>query len=229
MNCLEFRRIVGAEPHSTAPEVAEHVAQCAACARYRDELQQMDRLIHRALAIDITLAEVKAAPAAKPVRRPFVRWGLAASVLLAVALSVFWLGYPRDALAAEAVGHAVHEPHSLVRTSAVVADTELAQALEHANVQLKADLGPVSYAVVCPFRGHKVPHFVVQTSDGPVTVLLLRNEPAIEKPRTFKEGKFRGVIMPAPQGVLAVLGENANAEQVARQVLAAVEYTEPSW
>ncbi|MFL6577249.1 MAG: DUF3379 family protein, partial [Povalibacter sp.] len=115
------------------------------------------------------------------------------------------------------------------RTSEVVTPEELAEVLGHAQVKLKSDMGRVSYATVCPFRGHHVPHFVVQTEAGPVTVLLLRDEPAIQKSREFKEGKFQGMIMPAPYGVLAVLGENVPVEQVAQQVLAAVEYQQPGW
>ena len=232
MNCLEFRRIVGAEPSSTAPDVAEHAAQCEACAKYQREMQQMDQLIHRALSIDVAVpADVAATPitSKQPKRSPAMRWSLAASLLLAIALSVFWLGYPRETLATEAVQHALHEPDSLVRTDELVLPEELAEVLSHAQVKLKADMGQVSYATVCLFRGHHVPHFVVQTAQGPVTVLLLRDEKPVEKSRSFTEGKFEGVIVPAPQGVLAVLGQNAPVDKVAAQVLAAIEYQQPGW
>jgi Protein of unknown function (DUF3379) len=232
MNCLEFRRIVGAEPSSTAADVAEHAAQCEACARYQREMQQMDQLIHRALSIDVVApADVAATPirSTQPKRSPAMRWSLAASLLLAIALSVFWLGYPRETLATEAVQHALHEPNSLVRTDELVLPEELAEVLSHAQVKLKADMGQVSYATVCLFRGHHVPHFVVQTAQGPVTVLLLRDEKPIQKSRSFKEGKFEGVIVPAPHGVLAVLAQDAPVEKVANQVLAAVEYQQPGW
>jgi hypothetical protein len=231
MNCLEFRRIVGAEPSSTAPDVAEHAAHCEACARYRREMQQMDQLIHRALSIDVATPVVAAAPitTTQPQRRPVMRWSLAASLLLAIAVSVFWLGYPRETLATEAVQHALHEPDSLVRTNEVVMPEELAEVLSHAQVKLKADMGQVSYATVCLFRGHHVPHFVVQTAQGPVTVLLLRDEKPIKKSRSFSEGEFEGVIVPAPHGVLAVLGQDAPVGKVAEQVLAAVEYQQAGW
>ncbi|HEY5808255.1 MAG TPA: DUF3379 family protein [Povalibacter sp.] len=232
MNCLEFRRIIGAEPHSAAPEVAEHAATCEACARYRQQMQQMDKLIHSALLVDVAAPPAGAAapkhmdaqPRPAPQRRSKVQWSLAASLLLAVAAGVFWIGYPRDTLAQDAVEHALGEPESLQRTSAVVSDQEMTDVLAQARVHLKSQMGPVSYATVCPFRGHHVPHFVVQTPVGPVTVLLLRDETPVKESRPFKEGKFQGVIVPAPQGVLAVLGENAPVEKVAAQVLAAVEY-----
>lgn len=227
MNCLEFRRIVGAEPHSAAPEIAAHASQCAACARYREQLQQMDKLIHRALSIDVE-APAAAVPTPAPRRRAF-QWSLAASVLIAIAAGVFWLGYPRDTLAADAVSHAVHEPWSLQRTSAVVTDEELTEVLGHSRVRLKPGMGRVSYAVVCRFRDHHVPHFVVQTDAGPVTVMLLREEAPVQSKRRFKEGGFEGVIVPAPEGVLAVLGQDVPVDEVAAQVLDAVEYEMKGW
>ncbi|HEY5808687.1 MAG TPA: DUF3379 family protein [Povalibacter sp.] len=235
MNCLEFRRVVGAEPHSAAAEVAEHAAQCAACARYQQQMQQMDQLIHRALAFDVAapVDPAAAGPLRDEVRqpqqrKPALQWRLAASLLLAIAAGVFWIGYPRDTLAADLVQHALHEPQSLQRTAQVVSEAEMTQVLAQARVRLNPGMGPVSYAAVCPFRGRRVPHFVVQTAAGPVTVLLLRYEQSVAKPDRFTEGAFQGVIMPAPHGVLAVLGQDAPLEEVAANVLAAVEYEEKS-
>mgnify|MGYP001764789919 CR=1 FL=1 len=52
INCLEFRRRVGAEPASGDPGIDAHRSECAACARYQDELRAMDALVARALAVD---------------------------------------------------------------------------------------------------------------------------------------------------------------------------------
>src|SRR5262245_59091732 len=110
MNCLEFRRAVGAQPGNTAAEVVAHAAQCPACARYRQELQQMDRLIHRALEIDATPHRSQ--------RQRAVQWGLAASVFIAVLAGLFlWIANPRETLAAQVVEHANGEAFAMVRTS----------------------------------------------------------------------------------------------------------------
>lgn len=220
MNCLEFRRAVGAEPHSTAPEIAQHAAQCSACARHLREMQQMDALIHRAFAID---ANSVARPDASPGRA--LRFGLAASVMLAIALAVFWIAYPRDTLAEEVVQHALHEPGSLQSTTDRITEAELIDVLARSGLRLRRGFeGRVSYAMNCPFRGREVPHFVVQTSQGAATVMLLTEEKAVWKPQHFEEEGLRGVVMPAPRGVLAVLGQNVPVDQVAQEVLAAIEY-----
>lgn len=239
MNCLEFRRIVGAQPDIATPEVVAHAQQCPACARYRQELQQMDQLIHRALKIDTrsNAAVAAALPHEAPVERiranrirairprRSMQWGLAASVLAAVLAGLFlWVADPRETLAEQIIEHAQEEADAMVRTSDIADPEKVASILSRSGVRMKPDAVAVSYAQSCPFRGHRVPHLVVQTDAGPVTVLLLAQEKSIAKPATFDESGYSGVIIPAPRGVLAVLGRGAPVEEIAAKVLAAVDY-----
>jgi hypothetical protein len=69
-------------------------------------------------------------------------------------------------------------------------------------------MGEVVYAHACWFRDRYVPHLVVQTSTGPVTVLVLAGESA-RRVEHFEEGGYSGVIAPAPNGAVAVLGRGA--------------------
>lgn len=225
MNCLEFRRQVGAEPDSQASEIVQHAAQCAACARYRQQMQQVDSLIHRALAIDVNAPSAQLATVP---RRRAVQWGLAASVMLAVAVTIFWLGFPRDTLAEEVVAHVMHEAGSLQPGAPPIKQEEFADVLAASQLLLRPGMNAVSYASSCPFRGNRVPHFVVQTGRGPVTVMLLTREASVPEARQFKEEGFEGVIMPAPRGLLVVLGKDAPLEEVAAKVFAAVDY-QMSW
>ena len=219
MNCLEFRRIVGAQPDLATPDIVAHAQQCPACARYQQELQQMDRLIHRALNVD---PQVRAAPAP---RKRSVQWGLAASMVAAVLAGlVLWVANPRQSLAEQIVEHAQGEAGAMVRTSEIADPARVADILARSGVRLKPDSVTVSYAQSCPLRGHQVPHLVVQTDAGPVTVLLLAQEKSISKPETFDESGYQGVIIPAPRGVLAVLGHAVPVEEIAAKVLAAVDY-----
>lgn len=224
MNCLEFRRIVGAEPATATPQVVTHAAQCPACARYREELQRMDLLIHRALHIDPQIDP--AVPQRRTVaRKRRVPWGLAASVLAAVLTGLLlWVAGPRETLARQVVEHAQAEASAMVRTAGIVDPATVASILARSGVRMKPGVVAVSYAQSCAFRGHQVPHLVVQTDAGPVTVLLLAQEKSIEKPRTFDEHGYQGVIVPAPRGVLAVLGHGVPVEEIAAKLLAAVEY-----
>ncbi len=226
MNCEQLQTIVGAEPNSTNPEVLAHIEHCPACARYREELQAMDRLIYRALAIEAP-AEKSAAQllAAPPEQQPTRVWRMAASVLVAVLVSAMglWLLSPRESFAEEAITHMKHEQFSMIRTSETVDDERLKQILAASRLRLKPGAAHVSYAQSCPFRGQHIPHLVVQTEQGPVTVLVVTDAPTQQRERINEEG-IQGVILPAPRGVIVVLGEDAPVDSVAKTLLSAIEY-----
>jgi anti-sigma factor RsiW len=225
MNCEQLQTIVGAEPNSTNPEVLAHIEQCPACARYREEMQAMDRLIYRALAVEAP-AEKSAAQLLAPPRPPSARvWRMAASVLVTVLVGsmALWLLSPRESFAEEAITHMRHEQASMVRTSESVDGAELEQILAAARLRLKPGAAHVSYARSCPFRGQQIPHLVVQTEQGPATVLVVTDAPTQKRERINEDG-IRGVILPAPRGVIVVLGENSPVDAVAKTVLGALEY-----
>jgi anti-sigma factor RsiW len=217
MNCEELRTIVGAEPNSTHPEVLKHIESCPECARYRQELQAMDRLILRALAVD--------APAEKRPVQPSRVWRMAASVLVAVLVGAMslWLLSPRESIAAEAIAHVKHEEFSLVRTSETVDQQDLEKVLAASGLRLKPGAARVSYAQSCPFRGQRVPHLVVQTEQGPVTALVVTKAPTQQREHIDEKG-FQGEIIPAPRGVIVVLGQNVPVDAVAKTLLSALEY-----
>lgn len=221
MNCEEFRTLVGAEPNTTRPDVLAHAEQCAECARYREEMQAMDRLIYRALAVDVRPA---AAPELPQSNRRI--WRMAASVLItaiAVAFTSIWLLTPRDTFAAEVIAHIQEEPDSLLITKQSVSDELVEGILGKAGIRLKPGVALVSYATPCTFHGRLSPHLVVQTEQGPVTVLVLPEEPTRPRQAIDEEG-FQGVVLPAPRGVIVVLGIGAPVDEVAQTVLGALEY-----
>ena len=239
MNCEEFRELIGAEPNSNNPDALAHAEQCPKCASYRQEMQAMDRLIYRALAVDVPTnkpfadnvaslrsPERDAAHANKQQLSTPRFWRVAASLLItasAVVATSLWLLTPRDSFAAELIAHVKEEPASLVRTAATVDADRLEEILAASRLRLKPGMGRVSYAMSCGFRGHTIPHLVVQTERGPVTVLVVPEAPEQQREQINEEG-FEGVILPAPRGVIVVLGKDVPVESVANAVLGALEY-----
>ena len=219
MNCQEARLLIGADPGADDPRVAEHIAQCAECARYRQELRDMDRIVSAALRVSFDAATPAAARVSQ---RPV--WAIAASLVVVLVGALVWLLSPRDTLAAQAVDHVNGEAFSLVRTSQPADPAKLADILARSGIRLKPDAMLVSYASGCQFRGHVVPHLVVQTEHGPVTVLVLASETPHGKSNRFEEGGYAGVVVPAPRGSLVVLGQDGDVRPVAATVLNALDY-----
>lgn len=226
MNCLEFRRRVGADPSISDDEIEAHRRECAACARHQDELRAMDALIGRALAVDAARMR-KSGVAASPagIRRQRPRWlALAASIVIGVSVGLaLWISSPRPSLAREVIGHVAHEPESM--TSATpIAPGALAGVLDPDGTKLRPGIGTVSFAARCVFEGHVVPHLVVRTPRGPVTVLLLIHRHVSEPVRLAEQG-YAGVVLPAPRGSIAIVGrDQKDLDDIAQQVFESVDW-----
>jgi hypothetical protein len=155
-------------------------------------------------------------PAAAPARRSAFRrtgWAVAASVLALATLSV-WIFRPTNTLAHEVVQHVDHEAASW-NSSAPVDAHDLQAILGKSGVALNVTSSDVTYARTCYFRGHFVPHLVMSTTQGPVTLLALPDE-HVQARESFQEGGYSGVIVPAEHGSIAVLArDGANIDAVA--------------
>lgn len=212
MNCDEARLLIGADPGATTTALDEHLRGCAACAAFRRETRALDGDIRRALEHPPDLARSRAA-ARPPAWR---QWALAASVALAAftALGV-WLLRPSDTLAREVVAHVQREPESWLATEHVTAEG-IQQALRGAGVTLEVTSDRITYAQSCWFRGHYVPHLVLETARGQATVLILRHE-HVSARRAFHEDGMAGVIVPAERGSIAVLARGGgDIDDIAR-------------
>jgi hypothetical protein len=218
MNCREARFAVGAEPGSQQPELLAHLRECEPCATFHREMLELDGRICRALEIDVP------ARAPAPVRRYSRAWAIAASLLLAVAAGLaLWSARPSDSLASEVVAHMQGEPASWASVERVPSSA-LDYVLRRSGVRLHAAAGEVVYAHSCWFRGRFVPHLVVRGEHGPVTVLVLRGE-HVKTASRFQEAGYSGMLVPAPGGSIAVLGQgSADVEEPARRVLQALEW-----
>jgi hypothetical protein len=176
-------------------------------------------------------------PTAGSATRPSVgrapRWyALAASLIVAIgAAGLLWVAAPRPSLAGDVVTHMAAEPDAWRRTTTAVSPAALDAVMQDAHMRLSATTaGLVSYASSCAFRGHRVPHLVVQDPSGPVTVMVLVHE----SPRSadnFDEQSYRGEILPVPgHGAIAILTRNqaldaAALSRIALQLREAIRWT----
>jgi hypothetical protein len=156
---------------------------------------------------------------------------MAATVLLGLAIAGgLWFTLPQRSLAADVVAHMAGEPEAWQRTDVSVPDAALNAVLQQSKLHLKPGAGIVSYASSCDFRGHKVPHLVVQTPTGPVTVMVLVHEP-VSKSMRFDEQGYRGTIVPVPgHGSIAVLMRGSGSgsgdiERIAQRVDDSIVWT----
>lgn len=216
LTCHEARLAIGAEPHATSPDLAAHLATCAACSRFRDETLMLDRNLR--VALEMPLSEFRR-PAARPVRR----YALAASVMLGLLVAgAMWIVLPQPALAGEVVAHVLEEPDSWTSGAAMPGEG-VAAVLKKAGVAFDSRL-PIVYAYPCPFRGRPIAHLVVRTSAGPLTVMLMPGE-KVARRREFARDGLRGLLLPAGDGAVAVLARDGDVPApLADEIVSAVRW-----
>ncbi|MEO8063377.1 MAG: DUF3379 family protein [Pseudomonadota bacterium] len=216
-DCAHARLQIGGDPHDVPPVVSAHLATCAACRQFREETLLLDRRLRAALELPLT--QFRTQPVAAPARR----FALAASVALAVLLAGgFWVLRPQPALAGEVVQHVLHEADTWDAQQLLPA-SDVADVLKTAGVEFDASL-PVVYAYACPFNGHRVPHLVVQTANGPMTVMLLAHE-KVSKRTEFALDGLHGVLLPAGGGSVAVLMRSGELpEDLAGKIVSAARW-----
>ena len=210
MNCSDVHLTLGAEPSATSPELEQHLRECVACARFRTEMLRLDEKIRRALTVDVPQLEHSAAPAGPvvqmPVRYPRSRqWALAASVLLAVAVVlVLWGALPSHSLAADVVSHVVSETID-TPLAGPVDESAVRSVMEQAGLRLDPINPSIVFVRTCFMRGRLVPHFMVRTSEGMATVMILPDE-YVGAAERFEGSGYKGVLIPdAQKGTIAVL------------------------
>ena len=237
MECTDYRRAMLSDPQRPSEEMRMHVATCGDCTAYTERLLRFESRLDRALRVG-----TENAPQAGPLRASAGRgrrtWrmrrralAVAASVLVAIGVvGSLWVSSVGVSLASDVVSHMAGEPQAWMRTDRQVPPPTLAAIMSRSHLRLKPDAGLVSYASSCLFRGRQVPHLVVQTQAGPVTVMVLVHE-SVMRPVRFDESGYRGVIIPVKDhGSLAVLQQKQNVDvamvnQVAAHIRGALDYT----
>ncbi len=232
MNCEHARLLIGSNPTSTSSELSEHLETCEACRQFQTEMVALEGDLRLALeqppvaaarprptpvlaAVNTAPSEA-ARPAPTPIRRRPPRWrewSLAASVVV-VAIAIGWFIRPTPSLAHAVVAHVAAE----VDFAKPANTQDLSEVLKNAGVNADLSPGKVTYAHTCWLRGHWVPHLLLQTSSGPVTVIVMPDEHVTGR-TSFHDSGYDGVIVPARRGSIAVLAQGtADVAGVANQM-----------
>jgi Protein of unknown function (DUF3379) len=218
----EARLLMGAAPGQVSEPLAAHLAECPQCTLFQQQMQRLDQDLARLLSLPLPLratAPVLALPLGRRARRAgrSAALAVAASLVLCAATGgLFWALRPQPSLAAGVIRHIQWEAVSWSGVAPMTADAT-ANVLAGAGVALDPTDMRVTYARICLFDGHWVPHLVVRTASGPVTVMVLRQEHVAGR-QSFRQNGYSGTLMPTPAGgTLAVVAQGqADMDAVTR-------------
>ena len=218
MNCLEFRRNLLTEPGVLDASMEAHIATCESCTAFAEREAVLERKLEETLAVEVPddlVDRIKMRQGiVHEVHEKHVRpwkYAMAASVFLVVVIASFF-GYQTQRL---------NETESLLQQAVLQhINDELHHLGEQNNVKLgqvnillsplgghaSEGLGKVNFANRCEISHHVGVHLVLAGKQGPVTVLYIPHE-HVARDSHIENSRFDGVLFPAGQGVLAIVGE----------------------
>lgn len=234
MNCLDFRRLLMADPFSKHEEALAHEAECEACAGFARELRaqevQLRALLQAPKPPEGLADRVRLAAGFEQRAANRRRWwyAAAAGVLLTIGVSmvsVVTTSLERShlMLAQSVLDHIDDESHHL-REVGPVSDGRLKYVFKRFGADLVADIGQVNFAAECLMRTRNGVHLVMPGERGPVTVFFMPDE-HLDAPVSVDSERFDGTILPTPWGSLALVGENGEQlEGLGGRLIAAVDW-----
>jgi hypothetical protein len=201
------------------------------------KLQALDLKIAKAMQIDVPPLVMPELPdieadnvTALPMRRRSTRaiwFAVAATIVLAssIALRMSNPFQTYDTLAEEVLAHLDHEPAALRVTDVAIPDNSLARAVPANVAVFDRDTTLITYASPCIINGNSVPHLVIQGERGPVTILLMPDEPVSDVESIVGEN-VHGMIIPVGDGSIAIIGPRGEPlEPIQQNVLKSVTWT----
>ncbi len=220
MNCPEFRQRYPADPRCQDNVFLAHKHDCRACGEFAAQEAAFEQALCGALAVDVPprlTARVILTQTLHQARRRRRFVAAAAMVLLALPVAAWLLRLPSTSLQDEVIAHIAGERDHLV-AHGPVPDTAVSAVLTTIGVEARQPLANVRYAGVCPIRRQPGGHLVLAGAHGPVTVLLMPRE-TVSRRLPIATAEFRGVILPAGDGSVAIVGAPGEALETIEQQL----------
>lgn len=213
MNCLDFRRLLLADPRRAGLEAASHQAACPQCAEFAARVSLLERQLDAAARVPVPdgLADrillghgLKGAD-----RRAWL--GMAAGLALALGVAALLPALVgSDNMARAAIAHVLDEETEEFSVAKITDAALRTRALERLGIALPGHIGRIRYEGPCPFGGRTAYHVVLDTSYGKATLLLMPENPLASRVITSARG-LGAVAVPARGGSIAVVASSKSA------------------
>lgn len=220
MDCLEFRRLLGIDPHVGDRAAREHLDGCPFCADAHARAQVFEARLAAAmnvpvpdgLADRILLAQLTGERQRRGSNRARLGWivlAAAASLVLAVGLLRQWetASQPLSQLVAKHVT-GPHERDALSRTVSLP-EADVRKAFADRGVQLASVPDGVAYVSECPVGDYRTVHMVMPRSDGPISVVYVTQHRA-KASADFERDGLKGREVPIANGTLFLLAHSSD-------------------
>jgi hypothetical protein len=181
MNFSEFKHRLGADPASQDPEFLHARTSSPEFAREAAAADRFEQKLMRATGLPVPvnlLEELKTISQGAPAgARPWWRYALAASLLLAVATAgVVWRidGSRMASLESDLAYHYQLDGAKLLLMAEGQSASNVEEVLNHFQAQMSPELSRmVGYIKICRTPDGETAHMVLHTEHGPVTLIFM--------------------------------------------------------
>ncbi len=230
----EYKKAITADPSYEGG--GELLATCSECQAYRAEMQAFDRQIASAMSLSVPELNMPELPeidssnvttlASRRLGVPgWLAMAAAATFAAVIGFNMLSSEVSDAPLAEQIIAHLDHEPYALRVTDKPVPDRRLARVMPASIATLDHSAGLITYAQTCVINGTEVPHLVIQGERGPVTILLMPEQP-IEGPQSISGDSINGILLPVGDGSIAIIGEEGeNLQRIEEKVVDSVAWS----
>lgn len=221
MDCLEFRRLLGSDPHVGDRDAREHLQGCPFCADAYARAQAFEtRLVYalnvsvpEGLADRILLAQLTGERQRHGSRRARLGWiVLAAAASLALAVGLWRRNETAPAPLSQLVAEHVTAPaeRAALSLTAPLPEADVRNAFADRGVELAEVPDGVAYVAECPVGRWRTVHMVMPRGGEPVSVVYVTQH-RVPKATDFERNGLRGREVPIRNGTLVLLAKNGDS------------------
>jgi hypothetical protein len=217
MNFSEFKRFLGADPRSGDPEIQHARHSSPEFEQAAAEADLFEKKLDRAVAVPVpvglieNILAISQQPATQPAGRKWLPMALAASVLIAVgAAGLTWnMNRGWDSVEEYVMEHYRHDGDKFINLAEAGSDTDIQAVLAELNVEASPQLAEIVGLIkYCPTPDGKGVHMILNTQDGPVTVIYMPDTPVIDRELLAFDG-MEAILVDLKKGSAAIIGPDA--------------------
>lgn len=214
MNFSEFKRILGAEPRSEDPEFRRARHSSPEFEQATAEAERFEEKLEQALTLPAPtdlIEDIRNIGLQDPAIETSRGWwpmALAASLLLAVgAAGLVWkMNHSWDSVEDYLVDHYRHDGAQLIALADQEASDEVQAILAEFEMQAKPDLADIVGVIkYCPTPDGKGVHMVLNTEEGPVTVIYMPGT-AVSDRDLLAFDSLEAILVQLRSGSAAIIG-----------------------
>lgn len=231
MNCFEFRRHYLADPYRQTADTRQHREECHSCTAFAAEQDRINKAVEYIVRVPVptdlearVLMQQSFQASRVAQRRASMIWRMAAVFVLGISISIWialWHG--PGVLADAVVSYVRTQPVQSLAQDTMSAD-EVRKVFQDERIQFQSEVVSVHYAMPCIINGIRAIYMVVDSDNGPVSVVVMPQQTVPER-TTFSEAGYQGVIVRCQQGSVAIVGTTGqNVELVEKRMIAAMQW-----